>query len=761
MTVAQNNSGLYLCEGCGIAEAVDTEALEKLARSEFKLTHCVRGAALCSEEAVASMRHDLAAGTIDRVAIAACSPRMMTDRFRFDGIPLVRANLREHVAWSQPARVEDTQMLASDQLRMCLAQLSKTAAPQPAPLTDAARTVLVVGGGVSGLTAALEAAKCGYPVVLVERSEQLGGWAAKWSQRMPHLPPYRDPRPNDMEKLIGAVRAEARIKVLTQARVCRTSGAPGRFEVLISQAGVETTERVGAVVVATGWRPYDASQLTELGYGGTDVVTAIEFEAMLRGGTPTRPSNGAPVRSVAFLQCAGSRTSQHLPYCSSVCCGVSIKQALQLVASLPQASAYIVYEELRTPGTAEEFYRQAQRSGVIFLKGRVRRVDAPTMTVTYLDDLLGGEVPLTGLDLIVLATGMVPNSTDLEAATVEPEKSVEQLKDDINPLAAIRVAGYQGETQVKVVQWRKSAQTNGGPILNLQYRQGPHIPILADGFADSHYLCFPYETRRTGIYTCGPVRRPMNMAESAEDATGAVLKAIQAIESARAGVAVHPRVGDLSYPKIGYDICTKCRRCTVECPFGAIDEETDGRPVVNASRCRRCGTCMGACPVRTITFDNYNPQMVAAMIQANEIPDEFAEKPRILVLACENDAYPAIDMAAFHRSQWSSFVRIIAVRCLGSVTMLWISTALEKGYDGILLLGCKSGDDYQCHFVKGSGLASERMAKVGETLKSMMLESERVAIEEISISDSHRVPHVINSFSELISALDPNPMKGF
>jgi len=531
--------------------------------------------------------------------------------------------------------------------------------------------------------------------------------------------------------------------------------------VTIAQAGVQTSERVGAIVVATGWRPYDASRLTDLGYGSPDVVTGVEFEAMLRAGEPRRPSNGGPVRTIAFLQCAGSRTADHLPYCSSVCCGVSIKQALQVVKTAPEASAYIVYEELRTPGTAEEFYREAQRSGVIFMKGRIQRVDGPSMTVTYRDELLGAEIPLAGLDLIVLATGMVPNSTDPNMAVIEPEKSAEQLKDDINPVAAIRVAGYRGEAQAKPVQWRTSAMPAGGPILNLQYRQGPHIPILADGFADSHYLCFPYETRRTGIYACGPVRRPMNMAESAEDATGAVLKAIQAIEGARAGAAVHPRVGDLSFPKIGYDICTKCRRCTVECPFGAIDEEPDGRPVVNPSRCRRCGTCMGACPVRTITFDNYNPQMVGAMIQANEVPDEFAEKPRILVLACENDAYPAIDMAAFHRSQWSPFVRIIPVRCLGSVTMLWVSTALEKGYDGIMLMGCKSGDDYQCHYVKGSGLARERMAKVGETLKSMMLEPERVAFEEVSIADSHRVPQVINRFSELIGALDPNPMKGF
>jgi quinone-modifying oxidoreductase subunit QmoB len=762
--LADNKSGLYLCEGCGIGTAVDIAALESVARSEFKVQRCVRHAVLCSDDGVASMRRDLDDGTSDRLVVAACSPRMMSERFAFDGIAVTRANLREHVAWTQPAGAEDTQMLAADQVRMALAQLSKTALPKPEAVAEADRTLLVVGGGVSGLTAALEAARSGYPVLLVERSDGLGGWAAQWSMRVPHLPPYREPRPNDIDRLIGAVRAEKRIRVLTGAKVVKTSGAPGRFEVTIAHGGAESIERAGAIVVATGWRPYDPSRLGHLGYGAPDVVTGVELESMLRRGALTRPSNGAPARRVAFIQCAGSRSAEHLPYCSSVCCGVSIKQSLQIAAADPEASAYIVYEELRTPGTTEEFYREAQRNGVVFIKGRVNGVDGSTMTIRLDDDLLGAETPLAGLDLIVLATGMVPNSTDPDAPAIEPEKSAAQLGNDVNPVIPIRVAGYKADLQARAPAIPAASATTpppGGPILNLQYRQGPHLPILADGFPDSHYICFPYETRRTGIIACGPVRRPMGIGESAEDATGAVLKAIQAIEGARAGAAVLPRAGDLSYPKIGHDICTKCRRCTVECPFGAIDEEADGRPVVNTSRCRRCGTCMGACPVRTITFDNYHPQMIAAMIQANEIPDEFSEKPRMLVLACENDAYPALDMAAFRRSPWSPYVRIVPVRCLGSVTLLWVSTALEKGYDGVMLMGCKSGDEYQCHFVKGSGLARERMAMIGETLKSMMLEPQRVAYEEVSIADSGRVPRVIDTFAELIGALEPNPMKGF
>ena len=759
--MSEKKSGIYLCQGCGIGDAVNVDELEQVAKSEFRIGHCVKHKALCSEDGLAAIKKDLGDGTVNGMVIAACSHRVMADKFRFDGAAVVRANLREQVAWSQPPGEEDTQMLAADQVRMGLAQLSRTDLPAPATMQDVSRTVLVVGGGVSGLSAAREAAKAGHPVLLVEKTDKLGGWATKWSALMPHRPPYRGVKDNDTADLVAEVTGNGKITVKTDTIVTKTSGQPGAFSVTLSTAGQETTETVGAIVVATGWRPYDASKLGHLGYGASpDIVTAIELDAMLKAGELKRKSDGKPVKHIAFIQCAGSRDPDHLPYCSSVCCGVSIRQALQVVKADGKASAFIIYEELRTPGTAEEFYREAQAAGVIFMKGKAAKVDGGSMTVTYDDELLGQNVPLAGLDMIVLATGMVPNSTNPDLPAIEPEKSAAQLKDDINPVAPIKVAGYaNGEGQ----SWPHIDKgiPDGGPILNLQYRQGPHIPILADGFSDSHYICFPYETRRTGIYTCGPVRRPMDMAESAEDATGAVLKAIQAIEGATAGSSVHPRVGDLSFPKVGHDKCTKCRRCTVECPFGAIDEDEQGRPIINAARCRRCGTCMGACPVQTITFDNYNPQMVNTMIEANEIPDEFSEKPRILVLACENDAYPAIDMAGINRSQWSPFVRIIPVRCLGSVTLQWISTSLQKGYDGVMLLGCKSGDDYQCHFVKGSGIAKERLSKVGETLKSLMLEKERVTMEEVSIADSHRIPKVLNDFSELIGGMDPNPMKGF
>jgi quinone-modifying oxidoreductase, subunit QmoB len=754
MSAQEKKLGVYLCGGCGIAEAAPLAGLEKVAVKEFKASLCRKHDYLCGEEGLKLIRDDVAEGVMNQAVIAACSPRVNQDKFRFDGVQVIRANLREQVAWTQPAGAEDTEMLAADYVRMAITEARKIKVPEPYTEGPFSERILVVGGGLTGLTAAREAARAGYDVLLVEESGKLGGHALAATKRVPHHPPYRAPEANDIGSLIAAVEAEPRIEARLNARVVKTSGMPGKFAVEIAQSGAAAQETVGAIVLATGWRPYDASRLSHLGFGASpDVVTSQALEEMLAAGQVSRKSSGAPAKFVAFVLCAGSRDPNHLPYCSTACCTNSIRQALQIVEADPEASVYIVYEELRTPGVAEEFYRAAQTAGVIFIKGKVKGVGAD-LTVTVEDDLLREEVPLSGLDLVVLATGMVPNAVIPHSGAEEP------LPDrDIDPLSPIPVAGYANGAPAKG-NGQPPVTYKGTPLLNLQYRQGPHLPVLADGFADSHFICFPYETRRTGIYACGPVRRPMDAQEAEEDAAGAVLKAIQALRNIRQGRALHPRSGDLSFPRIGLSACTKCRRCTVECPFGAIDETPEGYPILNPTRCRRCGTCMGACPVRTISFDNYSVDMMTSMIKAVEVPDEDEEKPRVLVLACQNDAYPALDMAGIARSAISPYIRVLPVRCLGSVSLLCVSEALSSGYDGVMLMGCKSGDDYQCHFVRGSAMAQERMLKVGETLKSMMLEKERVTAVEVAIADAARMPKLIGDFMETIDSVGPNPFKG-
>jgi quinone-modifying oxidoreductase subunit QmoB len=733
--VSDAKIGAYICKGCGLGERLDSAQLASIATREGKANVCRQHDFLCSADGVAMIQRDIEQEDVNRVVIAACSRRAKTDAFGFDTVALSRVNLREGVIWVRPDTEEArelTQEMAADYVRMGCAEIRHMNPPAPSAEQSLNRHLLVVGGGITGMTAALEAARAGYQVSLVEKSAELGGVAGQLWRRIAHRAPYREPAAPGIAEMVAAIQAHPRIRVYLNSRVTRTSGAPGRFSVdIAAESGATTTDNFGAIVQASGFRPYDASQLPELGYGKSkDVVTQIELEALARaanGGPIRRPSDGREVRKVVFVQCAGQRSQKpgHLPYCSGHCCLTSIKQAMYFKAQNPAADTVVLFDDLRAPGAGgEDFYRSGQNQGITFSKGKVSEVvpGGAGLSVRFRDLILNEDVE-TEADLVVLATGMVANS-------------------------GVNIDVPEGTAEVSVES-----------ILNLDYRQGRDVPQLVHGFTDSHFICFPYETRRTGIYTAGPVRRPMDIAQAIEDATGAALKAIQAIENAAVGRAAHPRSGDLSFPSFRREGCTQCKRCTVECPFGAIDEDEQRYPQFNESRCRRCGTCMGACPVRVISFENYSVDTVGQQIKSVDIPEEFEEKPRILVLACENDAYPALDMAGMNRTQYSPFARVIPVRCLGSVNTIWVSDALNSGYDGIVLMGCQKGDNYQCHFVKGSEMAHYRMSKVDDTLQSLSLEKERVATYEIAITDLQRAPQLINDMAETIGRVGLSPFK--
>ena len=154
-------------------------------------------------------------------------------------------------------------------------------------------------------------------------------------------------------------------------------------------------------------------------------------------------------------------------------------------------------------------------------------------------------------------------------------------------------------------------------------------------------------------------------------------------------------------------------------------------------------------------------EIISSMIKAVEIPEEYEDKPRLLGLLCENDAYPALDAAGLSRIQHSEWIRFLPVRCLGAVNVVWIADALSCGYDGILLVGCKSGDDYQCHFIRGSELMNTRGDNIQDKLKQLALEEERVRVEQIAITDHKRMAEIINEFSDEIVEIGMNPFKGF
>ena len=765
---------VYICSGCGIGEVID---VEKLAEKFNAKVHPF----LCSREAIDSIKSEISRE--DRVVIAACSPRINQDVFDFDCI-VERVNLREGVAWSHEPG-EETQALAEDYLRMGIAKVEKMEMLEEKE-NVVSREILVIGGGIAGITAAIEAAEAGYNVYLVEKRPYLGGRVIQMNKYFPKLcPPYCG-----MEINIRRLRNSKRVTVFTNSEIVEISGEPGNFEVKVKMNpryvtdactacgecvkacpsdrpdefnyGLSTTKaiylphemafpfkyvidreyckegcdecvkvckynaidlneqpktlnlKVGAIVVATGWRPYDKSKLTNLLPDHPDVLTNVEFERLASPNGPTKgkivTSSGKEVEKIVFVQCAGSRDENHLPYCSAVCCLASIKQALYVKEQNPEADVYVCYIDLRTPGLYEDFYRRALKAGIKFVRGKVASVEERGSLYVRVEDTLLCKVREIEADMVVLATGMQPNNEGL----------------------------------------------------NLRYRQGKELPEYKYGFVNSNFICFPYESQRTGIYAAGCVKAPMDVATAVEDASGAVMKAIQCIELVSKNMATFPRTGDLSLPRFFLQRCTQCKRCTEECPFSAIEEDEKGTPILNPARCRRCGTCMGACPERIISFENYSVEMISSMIKAIDVPyDDQNPKYRIVAFFCENDAYPALDMAALNGLKWDTSVRVIPVRCLGSVNVVFVADALSRGIDGILMVGCKYGEDYQCHFIRGSELANRRMENVQETLQRLMLEPERVKLVELAISDYDKIPEIINSFVEEIKQVGPNPYKGF
>jgi quinone-modifying oxidoreductase, subunit QmoA len=365
-------------------------------------------------------------------------------------------------------------------------------AMQPATTPEVSRTILVIGGGIAGVSAALEAAEAGYDVTIIEKNPYLGGRVAQLHRYFPKLcPPYCG-----LEINFRRIRDNPRIRFHTMAEVERVSGRPGNFEVTVTleprfvndrctacnacvavcpserpnafnfgmgktkaiylahemafpmkyaidAAACRLTEcakcvevcdyqaidlgmprksmtlKVGAVIVATGWDPYDAARIDNLGFGKyPDVITNVMLERLAAANGPTkgkilRPSDGREVESAVFIQCAGSRDQNHLGYCSGICCLASLKEATYLREKNPKARAHVFYIDLRTPGTYEFFQKKVLGDDHITItKGKVARISEDKVTrrlVVEAEDILAGEKTRLSVDLVVLASGMVPS----------------------------------------------------------------------------------------------------------------------------------------------------------------------------------------------------------------------------------------------------------------------------------------------------------------------------------------------------------------
>ena len=486
--------------------------------------------------------------------------------------------------------------------------------------------ILVVGGGIAGLTAAEKLARACLEVVLAEKSSALGGRVARLHRYYPRLCPPRC----GLEVLTGSIQSFSNVEIHLLSEVVEVKKtAPGLHTVTIfKQPDEELTLDVNGLIIATGADLYDASLIKEYGYGQLPgVITAMELESIFRpdgptGGLPVHPATGGPLRRVAFIQCAGSRNKNHLPYCSGYCCTVTLKQVQYLHQSLKDIQAWIFYQDIRTPGSKEEYYRQVREEyRPVLIRGLPSgidyRADTGDLTVRCVDTLSDKEVR-GNFDLVVLATGMAP------------------------------------------------------PDLPDFYR----IERDSFGFPAGHLPCDPSELRRSGIWAAGCVQSPMDAEDSVKSALAAVAQCLVKLQQQPA-----------LYPRLDPRKCDRCGRCVKECPYGACILGSDGYPLVDPGDCRSCGICQGGCPLLCLNLPGQGGKRIEEVV--DRVLSQENPTPPILLFLCGNDAYPAwkklTDLIEDNSLQG---IIPLVVPCIGAVNAAWINEALIGGLDGVMLAGC-------------------------------------------------------------------------
>jgi len=589
--------GVFVCHcGHNIAGTVDVEAVAEAVRDVPGVEMATTYKYCCSEPGQKLIRDSIEEQGLDGVVVAACSPAMHETTFRravssvgLNPYMCECANIREQCSW---VHQDDPEQATSKAQAITESIVEKVKGDEPLdvlslPITKRA---LVIGGGIAGLQAALDIADGGYPVVLVERSDHLGGRMGELSGTYISFAAAGDL----LGERIEAVTHHPYIQVLLQAEVEELSGYVGNFRAMVSAkledqppaslephgeaAAVEaaapeaTTAAqrsetfafdLGAIVVATGFDPYPMSALVEYGGGQmADVIDTLEFEALLAAdGEIRRPSDGQVVREVVFVQCAGSRDPEHgVPYCSKICCMVVAKQATMYAERVEGGQAYVFYIDIRSAGRGyEEYVDQAmQEHGVLYVRGKVSRLfPADGKVMVWGVDTLSGQAVEVAADLVVLATALVPSSGTAELAQ------------------------------------RLRAATDG------------------DGFfAEAHPKLRPVESLTAGVYLAGAAQGPKDIPETVAQASGAAAKVL----------SLFSREEMTQEPTVAYvidELCSACGACVEVCPYDARSiHPVRNVASVNAALCQNCGACVVACPNKASQIFNWKPEQILAMLEA-------------------------------------------------------------------------------------------------------------------------------------------------
>ena len=566
---------VYLC-ACRneIGRHVDLEAIAEEIKKDPRVVTVGVHEALCSNEGQEYLKDELRAKKFERVAVGACSPNIqgliVSRAFEEEGMNrylFEQVNIREQCAWVHPEKKEAT-MKAKSLVKSAIARAEKL---QPLediiiPIKD---STLIIGGGVSGMQAALDIAAAGYKVYLVERTGELGGRTYKLSMTFPThncgICCIQYCRECVFTPKIEDVLQNKNVEVMLNSEVEEMTGGFGARHVKIKTPKGPKEVDVGTIIVATGSKTFDPKRIPELRYGHPNVISTTELEQILvgqreKGGGIRRPLDGKVPRTVNFIQCVGSRDkTKGNAHCSLVCCTYAIGQAREIKKINPDAAVYIHYIDLRGPYRGfEEFYNAAKEEGINFVRGRVSEVVVDKdKTYVRAADTDSDTLLNIDSDLIVLAVGQEPaDGSDQIAKILHIQTDIDKFMKDINPM-------------------------------------------------------FPSEFRR-GIYVAGTAQGPKGIRYSIEEAKAA---AASAIELMKKGKTKFPRIVAF----VDEERCRGCGRCEKTCEYEAITVVQDPKRGVLVSkideiRCEGCGACAVACCNKAIKVNGYRLEQVEAMV---------------------------------------------------------------------------------------------------------------------------------------------------
>jgi heterodisulfide reductase subunit A2 len=556
--------GIYVCWcGSNIAKMVDVEAV---AEEIAKLPNVVISKNykyMCSDPGQDLIIKDIKEHNLNRVVVAACSPRIHEPTFRkalinagLNPYMFEMANIREHVSWVHTDRGEAT-IKARDLVAGALRRVAFHEELDKRRV-DINPASLVVGGGVAGLSAAIEIADSGRDVHLVEREDHLGGMMAQLDTTYQS---YESARELINEK-IKRVLDHDHITVYLGSEIQEVFGYVGNFEAKITKAEKAVDIKFGNVIVATGLKSFDPSVITQYGYGTLpNVVTSVEFEQMLKTGK-LQTKDGKEPKNIAIIHCVGSRNEDYNEYCSRNCCMTALKFSNQVRGALPASHVYQLYADMRAFGKCgEDLYRQASENGVLFMmfdqkKGMPQVKAAGAEMLININDQLSGEELEVTADLVVL------------------------------------MIGVEAQPDAKIMSHFVGISMCGNAF-----------------FIEKHPKLDPVATTTDGVYIVGGCQGPKDIPEAISQARAAAARVLGTICQGQIEVEVTTAC-------VNEDICCGCQTCIQVCPYTAITfKEEEKVSYVNEVLCKGCGTCGAACPSGAIRSRHFTDEQIINQIE--------------------------------------------------------------------------------------------------------------------------------------------------